>query len=49
MSALRNINNELDGTSKAVADLDDQVARSKPARLDPKGLLDAIDKELGSG
>lgn len=52
MSALKNINTELDGTAKTVEALDSRVARNRLSgggRLDPKGLLSEIDRELKKG
>ena len=50
MSALKNINNELDGTAKTVEALDSKVTRNRGSaggRLDAKALLNEIDRELG--
>lgn len=52
MGALRNINDELDGAAKAVDALDSKVARNRPSRggrIDAKGLLSEIDRELRKG
>lgn len=51
MSALKDINFELDGASRTVAALDSQVARFRPpggafGSQDAQRLLDDIDKEL---
>ena len=50
MGALKNINAELDGTAKTVEGLGSKVGRSSGgARLDAKGLLSEIDRELKKG
>ena len=52
MSALQNINSELDGTAKTVSALDSTVARTRTSgggRLDAKALLSEIDRELKKG
>lgn len=56
MSQLKTINNELDGTTNAVDNLDSKVGWSRTmgstgggGRLNPKDLLREIDKELNKG
>ena len=50
MGALKNINAELDGTAKTVEAFNSRVGRSSGGgRLDAKGLLSEIDRELKKG